>query len=179
VSCDVGVKDKHMSSTARICVALLCTALATPAGAGDPRRPNGPALVGTWQLASLYDEDADGEEAVTFGLAPKGRLVLDGSGHFSVQIFDDLGWGGTRCDRRGVGAARDTAASGTIAYYGSYEVDRDTLRFRVEAGLRARSDGRVRVADYGLADGRLDLVSSVLPSLTGSAYSHLVWERIE
>src|SRR5262249_46711734 len=79
MSRDMGLKEKGARSAARICAAMLCVALTTPARAGDAERPNGPGLVGTWDLASLYDEDADGEEAVTFGLAPEGRLVLDAS----------------------------------------------------------------------------------------------------
>ena len=168
-----------MKFTTALCAILLSAALATSTSAGNEPRMNAPSLIGTWHLASLYDEDADGEEASTFGLETRGRLVLDDHGHFAVQIVDDLSWGGTRCDRGGVAATRASAASGTIAYYGSYEVDRDMVRFRVEAELSPQRNVSVRVAEFSLAKDRLELISSVLPSLTGSAYSHLVWRRME
>jgi hypothetical protein len=166
-----------VKSATRICAVTLCATLAMPGAVGNAQPLSGRSLAGTWHLASLYDEEANGEEASTFGLTPKGRLVLDDSGHFMLQIVDDLRWGA--CDRGGATAALDTAAAGTLAYFGKYEIDRGTILFRVEAALSRRWEGSVRLAEFNLADGRLDLVSSALPSLTGAAYSHLAWQRIE
>src|SRR5712671_732167 len=158
-----GRKEIPVKSRMRICAIMLCALLALPGAVSNARPSSGASVVGTWHLVSLYDEDADGEEASTFGLTPKGRLVLDDSGHFMLQIVDDLRW--STCDRGGATAARDTAAAGMLAYFGNYEIDRGTILFRVEAALSRRWEGSVRLAEFSLANRRLDLVSSALPSL--------------
>jgi hypothetical protein len=57
-----------------------------------PSEPPPHSVVGTWQLASIYEEDSTGGDSPTFGFDPAGLLVLDAAGHFSLQIVDDLQW---------------------------------------------------------------------------------------
>jgi len=47
----------------RICAIMLCALLALPGAVSNARPSSGASVVGTWHLVSLYDEDADGEEA--------------------------------------------------------------------------------------------------------------------
>ncbi len=43
------------------------------------------AVVGAWDLVSLYDEDDSGLEVLTFGRHPRGRLMLDFEGNFHFR----------------------------------------------------------------------------------------------
>src|SRR5262249_5310207 len=49
-------------------------------------RSIGEQIVGTWQLDSIYEEDAGGEEIDQFGVAPTGLFMADRNGNFSFQI---------------------------------------------------------------------------------------------
>jgi hypothetical protein len=62
------------------------------ASSATPSEPPPHSVVGTWQLASIYEEDSTGGDSPTFGFDPAGLLVLDAAGHFSLQIVDDLQW---------------------------------------------------------------------------------------
>ncbi len=43
-------------------------------------------MAGTWALVSVDTVGADGARTPTYGPDPKGLLILDGSGHYSLQI---------------------------------------------------------------------------------------------
>src|SRR3954453_3201562 len=43
-------------------------------------------MAGTWALVSVDTVGADGARKPTYGPDPKGLLILDGSGHYSLQI---------------------------------------------------------------------------------------------
>jgi Lipocalin-like domain len=116
------------------------------------------SVIGRWKLLSLYDEDGTGQDVTWFGHNPDGSLILEPGGHFSLQIDEG---------RHALGAVRDgsitvvgivAARARTLAYSGRYHLEGHT------------SDVRV-VGD------RMDFISSMELSPTGSDYSHLVWDR--
>src|SRR5207249_3550908 len=43
-------------------------------------------LIGTWTLVSTVDVKPDGSKVERWGANPKGMLVFDGSGHYSLMI---------------------------------------------------------------------------------------------
>lgn len=46
-----------------------------------------PSLVGTWTLVAADAQHPDGSRASDYGVAPKGLLLIDAQGHYSLQIF--------------------------------------------------------------------------------------------
>ena len=46
-----------------------------------------PSMVGTWTLVAADVLHPDGSRARDYGAAPKGMLVIDAQGHYSLQIF--------------------------------------------------------------------------------------------
>ena len=137
---------------------------------GDRKPPN-EDVVGTWRLVSLYDEDDEGLEVESLGLNPKGLLIFDSTGHFSFQIVGDILWGVS--PRQTARQLRLSGGPGVLAYFGRYAVSSDGVLH-----LQADWDGTDRVADLALMGDQLELISSTLPSPTGSTYSHLVWKRV-
>lgn len=67
-------------------------------------------LVGTWRLDSIYEENAAGEEIDTFGGNPEGYLVLDKSGHFSLEVL-----GSPRANDKQFGILIEQPATAAIA----------------------------------------------------------------
>jgi hypothetical protein len=88
-------------------------------------------LLGSWTLISIT-VNRDGEKIEPFGLNPKGTMTFDSGGRFSIIV--------TRSDLPKFSSNnRDTATSeenkavvqGSIAYFGTYNVDQDSHMFIV------------------------------------------------
>jgi hypothetical protein len=83
-----------------------------------------PSLVGTWTLTAADRLKSDGARARDYGEHPKGRLIIDAQGHYSLQIFDG--------DRLRVAAGDKAKATseelisavvGSSTHYGTVTVD--------------------------------------------------------
>jgi Lipocalin-like domain len=131
------------------------------------------SVIGRWKLLSLYDEDGTGQDVTWFGHNPDGSLILDPGGHFSLQIDEG---------RHALGAVRDgsitvvgivAARARTLAYSGRYYLEGHTIHFQIEHGLAPFAPA----SDVRVVGDRMDFISSMELSPTGSDYSHLVWER--
>jgi hypothetical protein len=156
--------------------AALCLAAILPPPPAAAREPG--AITGTWELVSLYDEEASGEEIGVFGPSPKGRLTLDKAGFFSFVILTSTPLMSPRASRSTAPMTAEMVGPGTLAYYGTYTVDEtQMIRFHIRNGLTQGWMNADREASFELSDDRMSLVSS-FGSLTGSDYSHLTWKRL-
>jgi Lipocalin-like domain len=137
------------------------------------------AVVGTWALVSLYDEDDRALAVLTFGDHPEGRLMLDRDGNFSFLLVNDLYRPMPRCTSGDLVVTRASAGPGTLAYFGRYTINsRKVIHLQVEHGVAPTVEATVRTADVTVADGQMTFLSSMTASLTGSNYSNLVWKRV-
>ncbi len=153
---------------------LLATAAMAPRRAAALETDS---VIGTWDLLSLYDENA-GEEVDIFGTNPKGRLTLDNGHFFSFILLTGSPMISPACNRVAVPLTRDKLGVGMIAYYGSYMLAKDRkIYFRIERGVTGAWNHSEREAEVERKGNKLILVSS-FRSLTGSDYSHLTLERI-
>jgi hypothetical protein len=120
--------------TGPITVALLGLAL-LPGNAVSQSKSLKEQLVGSWYLVTQIQERPDGSKQEFYGVNPKGISIFSADGRFAV-IF-------TRSDLpKLTGGDRRTATSeearailmGTIAYFGTYEVDESkrTILYRSE-----------------------------------------------
>ncbi|HEY9429280.1 MAG TPA: lipocalin-like domain-containing protein, partial [Gemmatimonadaceae bacterium] len=60
--------------------------MSTAAVAQSPTTERSP-LAGTWTLVAADLLHPDGSRTRDYGAAPKGRLIVDAGGHYSLQIF--------------------------------------------------------------------------------------------
>jgi lipocalin-like protein len=159
---------------------FLLSASLTAATALAPVRASaqeGRRIIGTWDLLSLYDENA-GKEVDIFGANPSGRLTLDSARFFSFILLTDTPLISPACNRSAAPMTRDALGPGTVAYYGNYSLrEPNIVAFHIERGLTGRWKHFDREAEFHLTDDKLSLVSS-FRSLTGSDYSHLTWHRL-
>ena len=101
--------------------------LVTPAVAEPPNW-----LVGTWRLVSATHIE-NGQATDYFGPRPLGRMMFDANGQFAnIVLRSDLP--PFRANNRASGTADENAAvvKGSIAYFGTYTLDGDTLRMHIE-----------------------------------------------
>src|SRR6266536_5933038 len=101
-------------------------------GRGGPLKQQ---LLGTWALTSVSLEQG-GNTRKQFGSDPKGILILDPSGHFSVMTArSGLSKFASNNREKGTPEENQAIVQGSIAYFGRYSISEDdrVLTYHVEA----------------------------------------------
>jgi hypothetical protein len=94
-----------------------------------------PSLTGTWTLTAADRLKPDGTRARDYGEHPKGRLIIDAQGRYSLQIFDGDRPRVASGDKRTATAEENAGAVlGSSTHYGTVAVDpaAHVLVFRIE-----------------------------------------------
>ncbi|KRA71821.1 lipocalin-like domain protein [Caulobacter sp. Root656] len=128
-------------------VALATMLLATGATAAEP------SLAGTWTLTAADRLAPDGSRSRDYGAHPKGRLIIDAQGRYSLQIFS-----GERLRVASGDKATATpdefasAALGSSTHYGTVAVDAaaHVLVFRIEGASFPNWEGTEQRRKYVL-----------------------------
>jgi hypothetical protein len=91
-------------------------------------------LVGSWTLISVT-VNRDGEKVEPFGPNPKGTMTFDSGGRFSIIVTrSDLPKFASNNRETGTSEENKAVAQGSIAYFGTYNVDEDGHMFIVHVG---------------------------------------------
>jgi hypothetical protein len=92
-------------------------------------------LVGTWTLVSTVDVKEDGTRVERWGANPKGNLVFDANGRYSLMIVRaDLPKFGSKAADQGTAEENKTVMQGMVAHFGTYSINEGdkTMTTRVE-----------------------------------------------
>lgn len=139
------------------------------------------SLEGTWTMVAAYEIQADGTRTTNYGEHPKGMLVVDRRGHYSVQIF--------RPDRKpfaagvkGKGTTEELrdAVVGSSTHFGEVRIDpaKHVLVFRIAASSYPNWEGTEQVREYRYEHETLTYSVPASASGNGSiAYS--IWTRVD
>jgi len=147
------------------------SALALP-----PVRPA--TLAGAWRLAAADVVHPDGSRTADFGPAPKGLLLIDGHGHYSLQIFSAQRPRFRAGDKaRGSDEEYKAAVMGSSTHYGTLSVDaaHAELVFRIEAASFPNWEGQEQRRRYELHG---DTLSYRVPPRPNGDVPVSVWRRI-
>jgi hypothetical protein len=138
-------------------------------------------LGGTWKLIAWRRTGAD--ESVDYPLGPdaQGQLIYTVDGRMAVQITraarpalatdDPLG---------GDTAAQAAAYSSYLAYFGTYEVDGESVVHHVDGSLFPNWSGEKQVRPFAAQDGELILRTPPMADGSGATVvNELVWTREE
>lgn len=164
-----------MKTLAVTLFALLAGLAAREAQPATPAFP----LQGTWTLVAADKILPDGSTTRDYGANPKGRLLVDAHGRYSLQIF--------KSER--LRFARDSKADGTVdefasavmgssTHYGTMTLDEParTLVFTIEGSSFPNWEGTIQRRQYTF-DGA-ELRYRVPPRADGSVPVS-VWRRID
>jgi hypothetical protein len=121
-------------------------------------RPEPLVLEGSWELASAYEILADGTRVTAYGEHPRGRMMVDADGRYSIQIF--------RPDRprfaagdktRGTPEEYRAAVLGSSTHFGRVHAlsDGKTLVFSVESASWPNWEGKEQRREYSFRHGEL------------------------
>lgn len=138
-------------------------------------------LVGTWTLVRVDNVYPDGQRVALYGENPRGLLMLDAAGNYSLQI--------ARVDRprfasndksKGTLAEYQAAVQGTNSHFGHYSVDEaaHVTTFQVEHASFPNWEGTQQKRSFTLEGDKLTYVVAT-PTTGGSkATGEVVWRRV-
>ncbi|HKE20200.1 MAG TPA: lipocalin-like domain-containing protein [Kofleriaceae bacterium] len=160
--------------------AILSAALAGVAGCAGWRSPveGAPSLAGTWTLVAADDLLPDGRRVPAYGPSPRGRLMIDEGGRYSLQLFRS---GRPRFasgdKRRGTAAEYEGAVLGMSTHSGRCAIDPGgrTITFRIELAAFPNWEGTVQVRQFTLAGDELSYRQPAGPS---GRVPISVWRRV-
>jgi hypothetical protein len=92
-------------------------------------------LVGTWTFVSAIDTHKDGSKTDRWSPNPKGMLVFDGNGRYSLMIVrSDLPKFAAKTSDQGTADENKAVLKGLVAHFGTYSVNEadKTLTTHVE-----------------------------------------------
>jgi hypothetical protein len=136
-------------------------------------------LEGSWVMEQAYEIRADGTRTTNYGEHPKGLLIIDHAGRYSMQIFKVGRPPFASNDKaRGTPEEYSTALIGISTHVGRVTLDqaRHQLVFDVEAASFPNWEGKRQVRDFTYENG---LLSYAVPaSASGSATTaYSIWRR--
>ncbi|MBO9543735.1 lipocalin-like domain-containing protein [Caulobacter sp.] len=110
-------------------------------------------LAGTWTLTAADRLTPAGVREHDYGAAPKGRLIVDATGRYSLQIFKSERTGFASGDKkRGTSEEYADAALGSSTHYGEISIDAAThqLVFKIEGASFKNWEGTTQRRAYAL-----------------------------
>lgn len=165
--------------TIRMLVVLcLASALSLAFARAETASP-APSLAGTWTLVAADVLHADGTRSRDYGAAPKGLLMIDAEGRYSLQIF--------KAERprfasgekaSGTPAEDEAAVLGSSTHFGTISIDPAgaTLTFHIENASFPNWEGAAQKRSYKL-DG--DELSYRVPPRPDGNTPISIWRRLK
>lgn len=137
-------------------------------------------LEGSWELASAYEILADGSRATAYGEHPRGQMMIDADGRYSIQIFrPDRPLFAAGDKTRGTAGEYRAAVLGSSTHFGRVRAlpDGRTLVFSVESASWPNWEGKEQRREYSFRDGVLRYAVPASASGNGTiAWS--VWRKL-
>jgi hypothetical protein len=137
------------------------------------------SLVGSWALIAADVLHADGTRTHDYGGAPKGLLLIDATGRYSLQIFKSERLRFVSGDKKaGTNAEYAAAAMGSSTHFGSIRIDPNakSLTFKIEAASFPNWEGTQQRRSYELNG---DDLSYCVPARPDGGIPISVWRRMK
>lgn len=133
-------------------------------------------LTGTWTLVAADLIKTDGSVVRDYGESPKGRLIVDASGRYSLQIYKServrfnsaLKADGTEPELR-------SAVLGSSTHYGQLRLESGQLQFNIEGASFPNWEGTVQKRSFEIKDGRLRYL---VPARADGNVPVSIWRRL-
>jgi hypothetical protein len=165
----------------------LFTALAVIAGVlpglagatgGLATSPGHVSLAGTWTLVAADVIHSDGSRSRDYGEAPKGLLMIDNAGHYSLQVLrSDRPRFAAGAKASGSPGEYRAAVTGSSTHYGTLVVEpaERQLVFHIQGASFPNWEGQVQRRTFELRD---DTLSYRVPARPDGNVPVSVWRRI-
>lgn len=120
-------------------------------------------IVGSWGFVLNETTKADGTKVNTYGTSPKGIIMFDADGRFSLFIANPERpkfASGSRL--QGTAEENKAAVQGSISYFGKYSIDQTAkaINFQIEASSFPNWDGVTQTRPFSIAGDELRFTNS-------------------
>jgi hypothetical protein len=136
------------------------------------------SLVGTWTLVAADVQHPDGSTTRDYGAAPKGLLLIDAQGHYSLQIYKAERPPFASGDKgKGTPDEYKAAVMGSSTHFGTISVDPigGTLTFHIQSASFPNWEGGEQRRSYNLKGGELSYRVTARPN---GDVPISVWQRL-
>ncbi len=164
-----------MRHRTRITVALLLCVTAAASRSADAQSVS--PIAGTWTLVAADLVHADGTRTADYGAAPKGLLIVDGKGRYSLQIFRSERPRFASGDKvTGTTAELQAAVMGSSTHFGRMSLDTvaHVLTVNIEGASFPNQEGTQQKRAYVLEG---DQLSYKVPPRADGNTPITVWRR--
>ncbi len=147
----------------RNCLVVLLASMISLAFAPNGRAGSSNDLVGSWSFVTNETTRPDGSKFDTYGAKPKGILMFDSGGRFSLFIANPERpkfASGNRLN--GTPDEYKAAIQGSISYFGTYRVDESgkLINFELEASSFPNWDGVTQQRPFSISGDELRFTNS-------------------
>jgi lipocalin-like protein len=135
-------------------------------------------IAGTWRLGAAELLHADGTRTADYGASPKGLLIVDATGHYSLQIFRSERPRFASGDKvTGTVAEFEAAVKGSSTHFGTMSLDTAThvLTVNIEGASFPNQEGTQQKRRYELQG---DELSYRVPPRPDGSTPITVWRRV-
>jgi hypothetical protein len=168
----------HRTLSHLAAIACLLPAVAWSSGSMAADTRGDVSLAGTWTLVAADVLHPDGSRSHDYGDAPKGLLLIDRAGHYSLQLY--------RADRprfanpsKAKASAQEykAAVMGSSTHYGTLAVEQDKhqLVFHIEGASFPNWEGQAQTRAFELHG---DTLSYRVPPRPDGNVPLSVWRRV-
>ena len=156
---------------------LFCLAMWVPTTQAAFAAPPCP-LAGAWTLVAADLIRPDGTRDRDFGAAPKGLMMIDADGHYTVQIYRSERPRFASGERKtGTPAEFEAAVVGASTHYGTIAIDEAarTMTFSIDGAAFPNWEGAQQKRNYELHG---DELSYRVPARPDGNIPLSVWRRV-
>lgn len=135
-------------------------------------------LSGTWTLQAADQLHPDGTRSSDYGAAPRGLLIVDAEGRYSLQIFSSERQPFASASKAEASAAEfKSAVMGSSTHFGRISIDatKGTLTFAIEGASFPNWEGARQERPYTLAG---DVLSYQVPARSNGRTPISVWRKV-
>lgn len=161
-----------------LATALLVAGLAPAAGTTAADATHDFPLAGTWTLQAADVLHPDGSRTSDYGANPKGRLMIDTQGRYSLQILrSERPRFAADTKAKGTTAEYRAAVMGSSTHYGTIKIDskRHRLIFHIDGASFPNWEGQQQIRSFQVHG---DVLSYRVPPRPNGDVPISVWRRI-
>ena len=136
-------------------------------------------LIGTWTLVTADVLRTDGTQAHDYGESPKGTMLIDAKGRYSIQIFKSERPNFAAGDKsKGTPAEYEAAVMGSSTHFGTISVDaaNHVLIFSIEGSSYKNLEGTQQKRPYELQG---DELTWRVPPRNDGSIPITTWKRVK